>query len=153
MNPVYRGQYGLIADSKENADNAYSTLCSMIKLSPELSKSWQIFKKEIRNIETGAWIRTFPNKVSALQGWHFNMAICDEVHVYKDDQVWRAVTSGQGRVKNALAIAITTASGKREGFLWEWFDRIRNGGDKNIFCYWVGLDDSDKVTDRRTWRR
>jgi phage terminase large subunit-like protein len=153
MNPVYRGQYGLIADSKENAQNAYQTLAAMVRTSPELSKEWVVYEKEIKNLQTGAWIRTFPNKVAALQGWHFNMAICDEVHVYKDDQVWKAVTSGQGRIKNALTMAITTASGKRAGFLWDWYSNIIKGGDPNCYCYWVGLDDGDNMKNKRTWRK
>lgn len=91
--------------------------------------------------------------MSALQGWHFNMAICDEVHVYKDESVWEAVVSGQGRIPNALALAITTASAGRTGFLWDWYSRIRSEGEDGCYCYWVGLDDSDRADDRRAWRK
>ena len=153
MNPVMNGQYGLIADSEDNASNAFSVLTSMVRTSAELSKVWETYKKEIRNKETGAWIRTFPNKVGAVQGWHFNMAICDEVHVYKDDSIWKAVTSGQRGVPNALAIAITTASDKREGFLWDWFCRLREGKDPSCYCYWVGIDDDDDPEDRSCWHK
>lgn len=153
MNPVHNGQYGLVADSEDNARNAFDILATMVRLSPQLSETWEVWKKEIRNTETGAWIRTFPNKVSALQGWHFNMAICDEVHVYKDESVWEAVVSGQGRIPNALALAITTASGGRTGFLWDWYSRIRSVGEEGCYCYWVGLDDSDRADDRRAWRK
>ena len=153
MNPIHNGQYGLIADSEDNAQNAFEILATMVRLSPELSKTWEVWKKEIRNTETGAWIRTFPNKVSALQGWHFNFAICDEVHVYKDNSIWEAVVSGQARIPNAFALAITTASGQRKGFLWDWFSKIQNEGEDGCYCYWVGLDDSDKADDRRAWKK
>lgn len=153
MNPVMNGQYGLIADSEDNAGNAFSVLTAMVRTSPELSKVWECFKAEIRNRETGAWIRTFPNKVGAVQGWHFNMAICDEVHVYRDDSIWKAVTSGQRGIPNALALAITTASDKRQGFLWDWYCRLRQGKDPACYCYWVGIDDEDDPRDRSCWHK
>lgn len=151
MNPVRNGQYGLVADSKENADNAFQTLSQMIKASPELSKVWQCFKAEVRNRETGAWVRVFPNKVGAVQGFHFNLCILDEIHVYRDDGMWRAVTSGQRGIPNALAIAITTASDAREGFCWDLYQYAKSGEDPALYCYWVGIDDEDDPDDRSCW--
>ena len=153
MNPVFNGQYGLIADSEDNAKNAFQVLTAMVRTSPEMDRIWECYKKEIRNRETGAWIRTFPNKVGAVQGWHFNFVICDEVHVYRDDSIWKAVTSGQRGIPNALAIAITTASESREGFLWDWFCRLRKGEDPACYCYWVGIDEDDDPKNRKCWRK
>lgn len=153
IHPVMNGQYGLIADSTDNAQNAFRTLAALIKMSPELSAVWKVYKSEIRNIETGARIAVFPNKVSALQGWHFNVCICDEVHIYRDDQVWKAVISGQRNIRNALALAITTAGDERAGFLWEWIQDLKAGKDPECFYYWVGLDDDDDMNDRSTWEK
>lgn len=152
MAPVMNGEYGLIADSKDNARKAYQYLTSMVRLSPELSKSWRVYKTEVRNVETGAWIRIFPNDVGAVQGYHFNFCILDELHVYRDDEMWQAVISGQRGVPNALAIGITTASGRRSGFLWKLYSETAPA-DPACWLYWVGLDDSDDPEDERTWRK
>lgn len=152
-NPVINGQYGLIADSTDNALNAFNTLASLIRMSAELSAVWKVFKKEIVNVETGARISVFPNKVSALQGWHFNFCICDELHVYKNEAVWEAVVSGQRNIQNAIAIGITTAGSERAGFLWNWLQRLREGADPECYYYWVGLDDDDDSDDHETWRK
>lgn len=153
MNPVSNGQYGLVADSEDNAKNAFATLTQMIRTSPELSKVWECFKTEIRNRENGSWIRTFPNKVGAVQGWHFNFCILDELHVYKDDGMWKAVTSGQRGIPNALTIGITTASESREGFLWDLFVKVREGGDPACYLYWIGIDEDDDPRDRSCWAK
>ena len=151
MNPMQNGQYGLIADSKDSVQNDFQVIVAMVRLSPELRKGWRVYKNEIRNVETGAWIRVFPNDEGALQGWHFNMAICDEVHVYRDDRIWKAVTSGQARIPNALAVAITTAAGARKGFLWDWLQEVDE--DDACYLYWLGLDDEDDANDERCWRK
>lgn len=152
MAPVMNGEYGLIADSADNARKAYQYLVSMIRLSPELSKAWKIYRSEIQNTETGAWIRIFPNDIGAVQGYHFNMAILDELHVYRDDELWNAVISGQERVPNALTVGITTASGRRSGFLWGLYDRIAPQ-DPACWLYWLGLDDADDPADERAWAK
>lgn len=151
--PVFNGQYGIIADSVDNAQNGFSILCNLIRMSPVLSRIWQIYKKEVRNIETGARMSVFPNKVSALQGWHFNLCVCDEVHIYKNEEVWEAVVSGQRNIRNSLALAITTAGAEREGFLWNWITRLKEGGDPGCYYYWIGLDDDDDAKNRQTWRK
>lgn len=153
MNPVRNGQYGLVGDSKDNVRNLRDRIADMIAESPYLSEEWEIGKGIIRSRRYGSWIRVFPNDEGAIQGYHFNLAICDEVHVYRDRRVWEAVTSGQSRIPNALAIAITTASAAREGFLWELYRDCVRGRDPSMYCYWVGLDDGDDLEDREAWRK
>lgn len=153
MNPVHNGQYGLIADSEDNAKNAFQTLTAMVRTSKELSEVWECFKAEIRNRENGSWIRTFPNKIGAVQGWHFNFCIMDELHVYRDDGIWKAVNSGQRSVPDAFTIGITTASDMRDGFLWNLFTRVREGKDPACFLWWAGIDDNDNPQDRSCWEK
>lgn len=152
MAPVMNGEYGLVADSRDNARKAYQYLTSMVRLSPDLSKAWRVYRSEVRNAETGAWVRIFPNDVGAVQGYHFNMAILDELHVYRDDELWNAVISGQERVPNALTVGITTASGRRSGFLWDLYSRIAPE-DPACWLYWLGLDDGDDPDDERNWAK
>ena len=152
MAPVMNGEYGLIADSADNARKAYQYLASMIRLSPELSKAWRVFKSEIHHLETGAWIRIFPNDIGAVQGYHFNMCILDELHVYRDEEMWQAVISGQRDVPNALTVGITTASNRRSGFLWDLYSETAPN-DPECWLYWVGVDDGDDPDDERAWRK
>lgn len=151
IDPVQNGQYGIVAADEDQARHVYEYLMAMIRTSDVLWKVWDVGKSEIRNHETNQVIRVFPNKESSLQSWHFNLCICDELHVYRDERVWNAVISGQKNVPNALTIGITTASSAREGFLWRLYRSIVEGRMRRIYCNWVGIDDGDDPHDRRCW--
>ena len=157
MHPVYNGQYGIVAYSQPQAEKILRVLKSMISLDPDLRASWQANKGEIVNDETGAVIKVFPYAEGALQSWHFNMLIADELHVWRDGTVWNAIASGMGSIPNSLVIAITTAAGARKGFLWEWLngsDEITSvWEDDEAYCWWHGLPDGKKISDRSEWRK
>lgn len=157
MHPVHNGQYGIVAYSKDQASKILRTLKSMISLDPDLRGIWDLNKTEVVNTETGAVIKVFPYSEGALQSWHFNMLVADELHVWRDDSVWNAIISGMGSIPNSLVVAITTASANRSGFLWDWL----NGTDElpcvfdddEAYCWWFGADDGDSPDDRRVLKK
>lgn len=151
MNPVPNGEYGIVADTKENTKKVRNYISVMIKSNRDLSRVWHVNRDVIVNRETGQQIWVFPYKEAALQGKHFNVLICDELHVWKDDAIWKAGISGQGKVWNALTIGITTAGSSRDGFLFSLYKKLKK--DPRAFVCWLGISDSDKVTDRKAWKQ
>ena len=157
MHPVNEGQYGIVAYSKDQAKKILKTMKAMIALDADLRGIWEPFGSEIANTETGAVIKVFPYSEGAVQSWHFNMLVCDELHVWRDDSVWNALVSGMNAVENSLVVAITTASKDRSGFLWDWL----NGSDEIVsvfddpeaYCWWHGAPDGADLDDRRVWRK
>lgn len=154
MHPVHNGQYGIVAYSKEQAHKILRTLKSMIALDADLRAIWEPNKSEVVNTENGSVIKVFPYSEGALQSWHFNMLIADELHVWRDDAVWNAIISGMGSIPNSLIVAITTASAKREGFLWDWLSGTPElesvFDDPEAYCWWHGADDKDDPDSRAT---
>lgn len=157
MHPVNNGQYGIVAYSKDQAFKILATLKSMLALDPDLHAIWVPNKAEVVNKETDAVIKVFPYSEGAVQSWHFNMLICDELHVWRDERVWNALVSGMGAVQNSLVVAITTASGDRSGFLWDWLngtdDLVSVFDDDEAYCWWLGAPDGAAVDDRKVWRQ
>lgn len=157
MHPVNKGQYGVVAYSKDQAKKILDTLKTMIALDAELSSIWIPLNYEITNKETGAVIKVFPYSEGAVQSWHFNMLICDELHVWKDERVWNALISGMGAVNNSLVVAITTASSSRSGFLWDWLNGtdeiVSVFDDSEAYCWWHGAPDDADIDDRATWKK
>ena len=146
---VYNGEYGVVASSVDQVGKIFNKIATMIKLSPILSKQWDVGKKVIEHKETGARIMVFPNKADALEGWHLNVVVFDEMHVYRDSKVWDAALKGQKVLDNPLAIGITTAGDTREGFLW---DTLESGmGDPGMYIYWLGMDDGQDIDDPKSW--
>lgn len=149
MEVVHNGQYGVVAYSKDQVRNIFEKIAAMIKLSDILSGQWSIGKNIITHKETGAKILVLPNKADALESWHFNVLVFDELHTYRDAGVWAAGLKGQKVLPNALAIGITTAGDERSGFLWDTLKAAPE--DKGMYVYWLGLDDGDDIDDRVAW--
>ena len=151
MEPIYNGQYGLVASSTDQVRNDQEKIATMIKLSPILKPQWDLGKDVFTHKETGAKIMVFPNKADALESWHLNVVIFDELHVYRDSKVWDAGLKGQKVLKNPLAIGITTAGDQREGFLWDTLQSADK--DKGLYLYWLGLDDKDSINSKKAWQK
>lgn len=148
--PQFNAEYGLFASSKAQAGIIYKKISTMIRLSPQLSASWEVMKKEIVNKETGARIRVFPANDIEAQGIHFTLAIIDEMHVIKNAGMYEAITSGME--KDSVLICITTAGEKRAGFLYDvLIPQYKR--DKQAYIYWVGVDENDKPEDRSCWHK
>ncbi|WP_307739799.1 terminase large subunit domain-containing protein [uncultured Parolsenella sp.] len=151
MEPLPNGQYGIVADSANNTRMVKDYIKTMIRANRQLSARWRIYKDVIRNELTGQEIHVYPYKEAALQGKHFHVLVGDELHVWRDDAVWKAATSGQAKVRNALTIGITTAGSSRDGFLFRQYRRMK--AQSRSFVCWLGITDSDRPTDRRCWKK
>lgn len=151
MEPLPNGQYGIVADSKDNTAMVKNYISTIVRANPTLNAQWKVYKDVIRNVETGQEIHVYPYKEAALQGKHFHVLIGDEVHVWRDDAVWKAGTSGQAKIWNALTIGITTAGSSRDGFLFKLYQRLKR--DKHAFVCWLGITDQDNPADRRCWKK
>lgn len=151
MEVVHNGQYGVVASSKDQVRNIFEKIATMIKLNPTLKEQWEVGRDIITHRETGAKIMVLPNKAAALESWHFNVLVFDEMHVYRDSKVWDAGLKGQKVLWNPLTIGITTAGDSREGFLWDTLEKA--GKDPGLYLYWLGLDDSDGIGRRSAWEK
>lgn len=151
MEVIHNGQYGVVASSKDQVRNIYDKMVTMIKLNPTFKEQWEVGKEIITHRETGAKIMVLPNKADALESWHFNVLVFDELHVYRDSTVWDAGLKGQKVLWNPLTIGITTAGAAREGFLWETLEKADN--DPGLYLYWLGLDDKDNINLKSSWNK
>lgn len=150
--PIYNGQYGIIAYSEAQATKIFKTIKTMINLDPDLRYQWEVMKNTIEHKETGAEILVFPYSEGAVQSWHFNLVIADELHTWRDSSVWDAIQSGQRDIPGALCIGISTASRSRSGFLWDLVSTIAPQDPSTYLC-WIGANDSDSATSKRTWKK
>lgn len=151
MEIIYNGQYCVVASSKDQVKNIFEKIVTMIKLNSTWKEQWNVNKDVIENKQTGSKIMVLPNKADALESWHFNVLVFDELHTYKDSKVWDAGLKGKKVLENPLSIGITTAGDSREGFLWETLEKADK--DKGMYLYWLGLDDKDNINDKRAWEK
>lgn len=150
MEVVHNGQYGVVASSKDQVRNIFEKIATMIKLNQTFRDQWEVGKTVITHRETGAKIMVLPNKADALESWHFNVLVFDELHVYRDSRVWDAGLKGQKVLWNPLSIGITTAADSRDGFLWETLEKA--DADPGMYLYWLGLDDDADIDKKSAWK-
>lgn len=151
MEVVHNGQYGVVASSKDQVRNIFEKIATMIRLNTTFAEQWDVGRNVITHRETGAKMMVLPNKADALESWHFNVLVFDELHVYRDSRVWDAGLKGQKVLWNPLTIGITTAGDAREGFLWETLEAAES--DPAMYTYWLGLDDADDIDDPAAWEK
>ena len=157
MHVVHEGQYGIVAYDEDQARKIMKTMGAMIRQDYDLKALWFVGKTEIENRDTGAVIKVFPYSPGAVQSWHFNFLIADELHVWQGDDVWGAIVSGMGQVENSLLMAITTAGDERKGLLWD----LLNGSedvtcvfdDPTAYCWWWGAEECADIDDERVWAK
>lgn len=143
--------YGVVADGMGNTQQIKNYIKSMIAECPDLSAEWKTYKNEIVNTRTNQRILVFPYKEGAMQSKHFDVLVCDEVHMFRDGSVWEAAVSSQSKIFNSLTIGITTAGSSRDGFLFRLYKSMK--GARDAYVCWLGIDDSDDAEDRRCWRK
>ena len=157
MHPVHEGQYGIIAYDEDQAKKILRTLGAMIGQDPDMRALWDVGKSEIVNRETAAVVKVFPYSAGAVQSWHFNMLVADELHVWRDDRVWAAIVSGMSEVENSLLVAITTAGEERSGLLWDLLHGSEELAcvfdDPTAYAWWLCAPDAADVDDERAWRK
>lgn len=151
LNEHYNAMYGIVADGLGNTQNIKNYIKSMIANSPDLAAEWKPYKDEIVNVRTNQRILVFPYKENAMQSKHFDVLVCDEVHMFRDDAVWKGALSSQSKIHNSLTIGVTTAGKSRDEFLFGLYKELKGASD--AYVCWLGIDDGDDPLDRSCWKK
>lgn len=151
LEPVYEGEYVVVARNKKQAGIVFNKMRRMILQSPELRAACDVMKSEIVIRDTGARIYAVPWDAGSAQGIHATVCVIDEYHVHRDDSMRYAMLSGMIGVPNALLITISTAPPKREGPLWDLLQSAPK--DPRALVVWYGAGDDDDPHDPKTWRK
>lgn len=122
-------------------------------------KIFSRFRSEIRVPITGASINVLSADDSKLDG-RASYFVMDEIHEMKDWKLPEVMQSGQGSLKNPLAIFISTtgwhASSEYPLYnMWEQAQNIFNGTieDDSWFYMIFQLDDEDDWKDEKVWKK
>lgn len=103
---VYSG-----AVDKDQAKYVWSIADEMVKRTPALRRRLTTYKSSLRIVfeETGSFWQVLPGTAPDQLGLNPSGIILDEVREQKDDELWKALTSGVAARRQPLTFAITTA--------------------------------------------
>ena len=146
-----------IANSGKQAQIAFDHCKDQAASLDPMKRLFKTFRSSIRIPKTGASINVLSSDTSKLDG-RASYFVSDEIHENKNHEIWNILKTGQGSLKNPLAIGISTC-----GFhlgdeyplysFWKLNKNILEGNitDDSWFSAIFQLDDDDDWKDEKVW--
>ena len=156
-------RYGRIfctATKQAQALIAWRELQKFILSDKDLAALYQVKEYEnlIISLVTGTYIQAVGRDTKSADGFRSILAIIDEYHAHKSDQMYKLMHDGQITVDSALTLAITTA-----GFhlnwpcykLYQFCKQVLEGAVKkdSQFVYIAEMDKEDDIWDALNWAK
>ena len=152
------GLIGCIANNEKQSKIVWKEVKKFINADKDLKQCFKVVESENKIISkiTGTEIQAFSNNVNALDGYRCYLGICDELHMFRDNQKFKLLQGGQGKLKQALLSAITTAGMNLNSFCKEHYDyciKILEGLEtkETQFIYIAQMDKNDDIWNYKNW--
>lgn len=154
----YGGQVYAMAVAEDQARILFNKAGQMVRMSPTLSKEFELLKPSIYLPALNASIRPISSKPGSKHGFNPIGALADELHEWSDGELYEVIREGMGARRQPLSVLITTAGEARRGFGWEMHERakkIRDGiiEDPTFLPVIFAADDDDDWTDEAVWAK
>lgn len=167
------GLYHLIADPTDTAPLAiaaagdrqqarlvFDEVRRMIQASPDLSQVCEVLRNEVRSKHNGGVFRTVSADAKLAQGYGPSFIVVDEYHVFRNRELYDALTLGSATRQSPLTLVISTAGYDLEsplGELYRYGRKCQSGevDDPTFGMTWHGPDDHEDYdhNDPETWKK
>ena len=146
-----------IAKSKDQASLVFRKALAMIRRSANLSKVLESFKNSIYCPELGARFEPLSGKADGKHGLSMSGLVGDEVHEWKDGDLYTFVHQSSGARRQPIEFMISTA-GNRIGYVWElwkYCQQVLDGtvADPETLVVIYAADPEDDWTDPAVWAK
>lgn len=101
----------LAASAEDQAELAFDEAQNFVKATPALARATHITESELEleHIASGSTLQAIPAEGDVQQGKTPYFVLIDELHVWKNRRLWRALKTGLLKQPNTLLVIITTA--------------------------------------------
>lgn len=152
------GQIYCTATKSEQARIVLNEIVKFIESDPDLQELFKIkmYESTIEALVTNSTIKALGRDTKSIDGFRPYLGIVDEYHAHKDNQMYKLLEGGTGKLKQSLISVITTA-----GFdlnspcyeLYEYCRKLLEGAYENEtqFAYIAQLDKDDDIWDPNNW--
>lgn len=151
------GEIYTIASHKDQARIVFDQAASMVSRSDKLSTHLIPYKTSIYCPELNAGIKPLTGKAEGKHGLNASGLIGDEIHEWRDGDLYQFVHDSEGARRQPLEFLVSTA-GKKGTFgeeLWEESRKIAEGtlDDPETLVVIYAADADDDWTEEATWYR
>ena len=155
------GEIYTAAAEREQAGIMYRIVSGMIRRNPALLSRCKLIDSQKRIIHrtTGTLFWSLSSEAGTKHGFNPSLVIGDEIHVWKDRELWTALTTGSATRKDPLFITITTAGlYAKQSFEWEKWDyasKVHDGifEDPSYLPIIYAADKDEDWLDEDIWHR
>lgn len=146
------------ATKQDQALLVWDEVRKFIQSDEQLGQLFKVTKSEntITSLVTGTVIKAIGRDTKSMDGFRSILAIPDELHAHRDNQVYKLLQGGQRRVKNGLILAITTAGFNLNSFCYEHYKfckQVLEGvvTKESQFIFICEMDKEDDHWDYHNW--
>lgn len=154
------GRIFCTATKQEQANIVWDEVDKFIETDPDLTELYRIRKydRTITSKVTGCYIKAVGRDTKSADGFRSILAIVDEYHAHKTDQMYKLMLDGQITVDNALTLAITTAGFNLNApcyHQYQFAKKVLSGNVQkdSLFIYIAEMDPEDDIWKPENWAK
>ena len=138
------------ATKKDQAKICHSAAANMVKMSPELSGYLDVLNNNISSQQTLSKFEPIGRDSDSTDGLNVSGAIMDELHAWKNRELWDVIETATGSRREPMIISITTAGYNRRSVCWEKHEYLckilsQVIDDDSFFGIIYTLDEDDSI--------
>lgn len=152
------GKIFCVATKHDQAMIVWDEMNKFITGDKDLAESFTVqeYKSTIICNDTGTVIKALGRDTKSIDGLRPLLAIIDEYHAHKDNQMYKLMEGGQKKIKQSLISVITTAGFEIDGAchkMYKYCKDILSGKESNDskFVYIAEMNEGDKLEDPENW--
>ncbi|ALC80441.1 terminase large subunit [Bacillus gobiensis] len=146
------------ATKSDQAKIVFNEIVKFINADPDLEELFKIkdYESTIISNLTHSTVRALGRDTKSIDGFRPYLGIVDEYHAHKDNQMYKLLEGGTGKLKQSLISVITTAGFDLNSPCYELYNdccKLLEGAFSNEtqFVYIAQLDKDDDIWDSENW--
>jgi phage terminase large subunit-like protein len=150
------GEVYIAATKRDQARLTFDVAKNMAAGSPLLASRVKRYHSSIAHPASGSKMVPLGADADTLDGLNPSAAIKDELHKWRDRNLWDVLDTATGARAQPFGLSTTTAGSNRQSIWWERRERVLKVlqgtfDDDELFGLVYTLDDEDDWTDERTY--
>lgn len=146
------------ATSRDQSGLLFEIMAGFIRQNEMLSIECKIiqYHKRIEIPKTGSYFRALAADAARVHGTNPHFAVCDEIHEWKNGDLYETLRTGTGGRPQPLLTCISTAGAGHYGFAWDQYSYAKNllAGrikDDQVLPVIFEADEDDAWDEESTW--
>lgn len=119
------GQVLLAAGAEDQAELAFEEAVAMVNATPALRKKVKLRGDYLEHPEVGSFLKVLSAEGDLSQGTTPAAVLLDELHIWKNRKLWRALKTGMVKTPGSLFVITTTAGRGQQGLCFEEYSYAR----------------------------